>query len=502
MSRFMLTILLLTTMSLSTRGEDWPMFGRDHTRNAVSLEKGAPIDWQASVPADKGAPVRTVRNLKWLAKLGTQSLGGPVVANGLVWVGTNNGQPRDAAIKKDVAVLMCFRESDGKFLWQYLSSRLPGFVEDGPWHSMGTPLVEGDRLWLHTNRSEALCFDVGPLRRGEGEPKLVWKIDMRKDFGVFPHAILMAMGFTPSPAVDGDRLFIVTGNGVDESHMRVPAPHAPSLICFDKKTGKTLWLDASPGKNIMHAQRSSPLVISVGGRTQVVVGQGDGWLRAFATESGRLIWKCDLNPKGAKYELGARGRRNYVMATPVFAEGRIYLAPGQSPEHMGGDNQLYCVDPTGEGDVSAELDDRAGKGRPNPNSHVLWRFGGPAGKAEAEKLQRDILFSRTQTNCTVHDGLVYACDIEGYGYCLDAKTGRLQWWHDLQATCWATPLWADGKIYIPTEDGDMWIFAHGRDKKLLKQIEMGEAIRAMPIYANRTLYVMTERTLYAIQGTR
>jgi outer membrane protein assembly factor BamB len=312
----------------------------------------------------------------------------------------------------------------------------------------------------------------------------------------------MADGFAPSPAVDADRVYAATGNGVDESYRKVAAPNAASLVCFDKKTGQALWKDASPGKDILHAQRSSPLLIEVKGRTQVVVGQGDGWLRSFAAESGHLLWKCDLNPKGAKYEGGGRGRRSYVMATPVYDDGRIYLAPGQDPEHGAGENQLYCIDPNGDGDVSAELDDGSGKGQPNPNSRVVWRFGGPALKADAEKLGRDYLFSRTQANCTVHDGLVYVCDIEGFFFCLDAKTGRLQWWHDLRAGCWATPLWVDGKIYVPTEDGDVWIFAHGRDKRLLKQIDMGEAIRAMPIYANGTLYVMTEGTLFAIRAPK
>jgi outer membrane protein assembly factor BamB len=394
---------------------------------------------------------------------------------------------------------MCFRESDGKFLWQYVSPRLRDYAQDGPGHGMGsTPLIEGDRLWLITNRCEALCLDVGPLRRGEGPPKQAWKTDMRKEFGVHPHAPLMAAGFSPSPAADTDRVFAVTGNGVDEGGIRLPAPNAPSLICFDKKTGQALWMDASPGKEILHTQRSSPLIIDVGGRTQVVVGQGDGWLRSFDAATGKLIWKCDLNPKGAKYSLGGRDRKNYAMATPVLYDGHVYIAPGQNPEFGSGENELFCVDPTGAGDVSVELDDGRVKGKPNPNSRVVWRYGGPA----TEEDMRRYRFSRTLANCTIHDGLVYACDLEGYAYCLDAKSGRLYWWHDLKTEVWAAPLWADGKLYLVTYDGDVLIFAHGREKKLLKTVEMGEPIRVTPIYANGTLYVMTDSTLYAIRGQK
>jgi outer membrane protein assembly factor BamB len=230
----------------------------------------------------------------------------------------------------DLSVLMCFRESDGQLLWQYTSPRLSAMEQDGPWHSMGTPLIEGERLWLITNRCEALCLDIGPLRRGEGPPKEVWRRDLRKEFGVVPHAVLMAAGFAPSPAADAERVFAGTSNGVDEGHLNVPAPDAPSLVGFDKRTGTTVWQDASPGKGILHSQRSSPLLVEVSGRTRVVSGQDDGWLRAFDAVTGKPVWSCDLNPKGATYALGGRSRRNYVMATPVYYDGRVYVGTARA----------------------------------------------------------------------------------------------------------------------------------------------------------------------------
>jgi outer membrane protein assembly factor BamB len=517
MSRLALSALLVMVLLVPARAEDWPIFGRDRTRNAVSPEAGAPTDWQVEVRDPKsGAVVKPAWNVKWSAQLGTRNLGGPIIADGLVWVGTNNGHPRDERLTRprkdgkrepiDLSVLMCFRESDGQFLWQYTSPRLGVFVQDGPWHSMGTPLVEGDRLWLITNRCEVLCLDISPLRRGQGTPKELWKVDMRKEFGVFPHAPLMADGFSPSPAADAERLFVVTSNGVDESHIKIPAPDAPSLVCLDKRTGRALWQDASPGKDIMLSQRSSPLVIDIGSRTQVVVGQGDGWLRAFDAASGKLVWKCDLNPKGARYELGNGGNRNYITATPVLYDGRIYIATGQDPEHISGPGVLFCIDPNGTGDVSAELDDGRGKDKPNPNSRVVWRYGGPPPKEqERGSPVRNYLFGRAMANCTAHGGLVYACDLEGYVYCLDAKTGRLCWQHDAKAAIWCSPLWAGGKVYFATEDGDVCVFAHGAEKKHLTTVEMGPAteatpIYAAPVYANRTLYLMTEYHLYAIPG--
>jgi outer membrane protein assembly factor BamB len=499
MGRWSIALVVIFFAAAVAGADDWPMYGRDRTRNAVSPEKGAPLDWQwTSDQRDPKKPPVT-RNILWSVKLGSRSLGGPIVSNGLVWVGTNSHITRNEPRSKDMAVLLCLRERDGKEVWRYESARLPDFVQDGPWHSMGTPLVAGHRLYLITNRCETIAFDIGPLVRGDGVPKILWKVDMRDRLGVYPQSDLMASGFCRSPAIDSERVFAGTSNGVDDSHLKVPAPMAPSLVCFQQDSGKILWQDASPGKNIMHSQRSSPLVADIGGNTHVIIGQGDGWLRSFDAKTSRLIWKCDLNPKGLKYEIGGNCRKNYVMATPVLADNRIYIGPGQSPENYEGESELFCIDPNGAGDVSAELDDGNGKGKPNPNSHVIWRYGGPDKRPGAK---REFLFGRTLANCTVAGGLVYATDIGGFLYCIDAKTGKYYWDHDLKSEAWTTPLWVDGKIYVATMDGDVWIFAHGREKKVLKTIAMDDPILAAPIFANGVLYVMTESWLHAIKPTK
>jgi outer membrane protein assembly factor BamB len=491
-------ILLALTLFSVTRSAvagDWPMWGRDPSRNLVSPEKNAPTDWQVPTNDDMGV-VRPARHIKWSAELGSMCTSAPVVANGLVWMGTNNRSPRDPNRKEDASVLMCFRESDGKFLWQYLSPRLrnASHAEDFPYHCMGsTPLVEGDRLYLLTNRTEALCLDIGPLLRGDGEPREDWKVDLRKEFKVVPHAPMMAMGFSPSFAAYKDWVYVITGNGVGDDHVTLPAPEAPSLVCLEKGTGKLVWKDNSPGKGILHCQRSTPLVVEVNGRGQVIVGQGDGWLRSFEPATGALMWKCDLNRKDSKYDLGGRGGRNYVMATPVYAEGRVWIAPGQDPEHYEGEGCLYCIDPTKRGDVSMDLQEKAGPIKPNPNS------AGLLPKAEADKWDRDYYYGRTLSNCVVQDGLVYATEIAGYMYCFDAKTGQFRWRHDLRSSVWGSPLWVDGKVYIATEDGDVWIFAHGKEKKIVRKVAMEYPVRATPIFANGVLYMPAENRLYAIQ---
>ena len=170
---------ILLTLALASRAEDWPALGRDKTRNPVSLEKGVPVEWDP----------KTGRNIKWRARIGLYPLSvpAPVIVNGLVWIGTNNDRPRDPSQTNVAGVLICFRETDGKFLYQHLSPDRQGPT----WNQARTgnpssPLIEGDRLWFVTTRAEVVCLDIKPLRQGTGEPREVWKLDMIDQLGVSP----------------------------------------------------------------------------------------------------------------------------------------------------------------------------------------------------------------------------------------------------------------------------------------------------------------------------
>jgi outer membrane protein assembly factor BamB/precorrin-6B methylase 2 len=470
------------------------MLGRDATRNPVSPEKGPPLRWQTEA-RDNGFLLRPSWNLKWEAALGYGNVANPVVAGGLVWVGTNNARPRDPRVTEDAAVLMCFRESDGKFLWQYVSPRLDNRSQDWPHAPICcAPLAEGDRLWFTTNRGEVVCLDVGPLRAGQGEPRRVWTLDMRRQLGVWPAAAAMSIGSTCSVGASYQgRIYVSTGNSADRERGTVHAPEAPSLLCLDKETGKVLWSDASPGKNILHSQWASPLVIEAGGRAQVLAAQGDGWLRSFDARTGKLLWRFDTNPKAARWPPREGEGRNYLPATPVFHQGLVYLANGRSPPAFGpGPGRLYCIDPTKEGDVSPELEDGPGRGKPNPNSAAVWCFAqGEAGPAEQ--------MHGTTASVAVQDGLVTAPDDEGYVHCLDARTGRRYWTHDIRAVTLAAPLIADGKVYIGDDDGMMTVLALSREKRVFAANDLEGPLRSAPVFANGVLYVATGRQLLAVQ---
>src|SRR5262249_34028359 len=104
--------------------------------------------------------------------------------------------------------------------------------------------------------------------------------------------------------------------------------------------------------------------------------------------------------------------------------------------------------------------------------------------------------------CAVHEGLCYAADFDGMFFCLDAKTGKKIWDHDLRGDTWSSPYWVNGHVYMGNEKGEVHIFKHGKKKQLVRKINMGRVakVRATPVAAGGVLYVMTENPtrLYAI----
>src|SRR5690242_13815260 len=130
---------------------DWPMWGGTPDRNMVSNMKGLPTTWD----------VKTKKNVKWVAQLGSQTFGNVVVSGGMVFIGTNNEGLRDPKVTGDKGVLMAFRESDGQFMWQMVHDKLAsGRVNDWPYQGVASsPLVDGNRVYYVSNRAELMCLD-------------------------------------------------------------------------------------------------------------------------------------------------------------------------------------------------------------------------------------------------------------------------------------------------------------------------------------------------------
>jgi outer membrane protein assembly factor BamB len=428
-----------------------------------------PVDW------DKA----TGRNIVWSVELGNETFGRPVVAGDAVYVGTDNARHMNAALGDDAGVLMAFTAKDGTFLWQDVASRVErGLREFLLPSTTSAPHVEDNRLYYVTAECQFRSLDTqgfrddendGPYReeafQDDAAADIVWELDMCGRLGVFPHEA------TNSEVLPlGDLLIVSTSNGQNEGHNRVPSPRAPSLIAVDKRSGDVVWRAIGPGAQVLHGQWSSPVAANVNGRIQVLFGGGDGWLRSYDAASGHEVWRFDGNPKDARW-LPYPGvlSRSSIIASPVFADGRVFVAMGQSPGHDNGPSLIHAISPNGQGDVT--------------ESRLLWT-------------SREV--GRVVGTPILKDGLLYVGDLGGMIYCLDAATGALVWKHDTYDPIWGSLLLAGDRLYVGNIGGTMTVLRAGRQKHLLAEIEMDAPLYSRPALIGDALYLATANRLYLI----
>jgi outer membrane protein assembly factor BamB len=507
--------LLAAVLGLGSQvcpAQDWPAWGgQDPGRNMYSPARDLPETFapgQAKAGSEEIDPA-TRKNIRWVAKLGSQSYGNAVVAGGKVYVGTNNEPPRDKRQAGDRSILLCLDEKTGELLWQLVVPKLKaGKAND--WENLGilsSPCVVGNRLYLVTSRAEVLCLDtegmangndgpfkdeaayavqetgLTPVEPGPKDADILWRYDMLDELGVFPHNA--ANG---SILVLGNLLYATTSNGTDWTHLNVPCPYAPSLIALDRLTGRLAAVDeAGVGPHIFHGQWSSPSAGLLGNRQSVFFGGGDGWLYALDAEPAsvlgthllKVLWKADGNAPeyrlkdGKPVKYGAPEGPSEINATPVFHNHRVYVAIGQDPEQGEGAGRLACfkTDLGEAGDVSKKA--------------LAWEF-------------REIHRSLSSVAIDPERHLLFAADFSGFVYCLDPESGTLHWTHDMKAHVWGSPLAADGKVYIGDEDGDVCVLAASKEKKVLQEVNLGAPVYSTPVAANGVLYLATQTHLYAV----
>lgn len=486
-------VLAVPVFPDSARAEDRPQWGERFTRNMVSNETGLPDTFDAT----------SGKNVKWTAPLGNNAYGTPTIANGCVLIGANNAKPRDPRIDYDCGVLLCLNESDGALRWQLAVPRTGGDdYLDWPMIGMcSAPTIEGDRVYTMTNRFEVACLDLNGQANGndgpyqdegrhmalDGKPALevtptdadiIWLVKLRDAVDMYPHD-----GAHTAILLDGDYLYLNSGNGVDNTHKVVRKPDAPSLIVLDKNTGKLMAKDGERiGHGIMHATWSPPSLGTVNGRRLIAFGGPDGVCYGFdalphsAPADVRTLtlgWKFDCDPTGPKenrasYLNNRRESPSVIEGMPVFIGNRVYVTAGGDPWWGKEQSWLKCIDATKTGDITA-----AGE---------VWSYSMPA---------------QCVATPSVANGMVFVADCKGIVHCVDAETGKAFWTHDIGGECWGSTLVADGKVYVGSRNKEFWTFAAEKEKRVIASVKLDAPIAATPVAANGVLYVASLETLYA-----
>ncbi len=411
MHRRLLALFLCLGITTTGHAEDWPQF-RGPTQQGIYIGK-LPTEWGPE------------RNVAWKVAIPGKGWSSPIIVGGRVYLTTAvpvAGTMNDQSLRS-----MCLDAATGKIVWN-----TEIFTQDGATapaihsknsHASPTPLIDGKQLFVHFGHQGTACLDL--------DGKVLWRNREQKYKPVH--------GNGGSPVVVGKSL-IFSCDGSDQQY----------VIALDRDTGKPLWrtdrnLNAGRGFSF-----STPLVIEVAGKKQVV-SSGSGGVISYDPATGKEIWK-------ATYPVGFS-----VVPRPIFGQGMVFVCTGF------GTPKMLAIKVDGMGDVT--------------QSHVVWETAKNVPHEPAPLLVDDEIYM------TSNQGLVT---------CLDAKTGALHWQERIPGPCTSSPLAADGKVYFPNDAGACTILEASKQFKMLGRNELKEKMQASFAAANGALYIRTLEHLYRI----
>ena len=365
----------------------------------------------------------------------------PIVMNGRVYL--QNTAEKGATEQERV---MCFDADTGKLLWEH---RFNVYLSDVPPHRVGWASPVGDPA-----TGNVYAFGVGgTLLALSRDGKVVWERSLGEDFGL----LTTHGGRTVSPLIDGD-LVIVSGVTAQwGQHAR--ATHR--FIGFDKRTGQTVWVSA-PGGRPFDTTYAAPIIVNVNGTRLLIQGGSDGFAHAIKPQTGEPVWRYEISKRGLN--TGAV----VIGTTAILTHSEENL----NSSEMG---MMTAVDATAKGDIKKE--------------QVKWTTYGWQGGFSSP----------------VVDGeRIYQIDNSANIAAFDGNTGKQLWLKNLGTIQKASPVLADGKLYVGTENGKFFILKPSATGcEILDEDQLGtealpEAIIGSVAISNGRIYLVSDSNLYCI----
>jgi len=342
--------------------------------------------------------------------------------------------------------LMCFNADTGKLLWEH---RFNVYLSDVPPHRVGWASPVGDPA-----TGNVYAFGVGgTLLSLSRDGKVLWERSLGEDFGL----LTTHGGRTVSPLIDGD-LVIISGVTFQWG---LHARGAHRFIAFDKRTGQTIWVSA-PGGRPYDTTYAAPIIANVNGTRLLIQGASDGVVHAIKPQTGEPVWKYEISKRGLN--TGAVLYNNYAILT--------HSEENLTSSEMG---MMTSVDASAKGDIKKE--------------QVKWTTYGWQGGFSSPVL----------------DGTrLYQVDNSANIAAFDVTNGKQLWLKNLGTIQKASPVFADGKLYVGTENGKFFILKpSATDCEILDQDQLGtealpEAIIASVAVSNGRVYLVSDSNLYCI----
>ncbi|HEV7746495.1 MAG TPA: PQQ-binding-like beta-propeller repeat protein [Pyrinomonadaceae bacterium] len=365
----------------------------------------------------------------------------PIVMNNRVYLQNTAGKG-----ELEQERVMCFNADTGKLLWEH---KFNVYLSDVPPHRVGWASPVGDPA-----TGNVYAFGVGGTLLGlSRDGKVVWERSLGEDFGL----LTTHGGRTVSPIIDGD-LVIISGVTFQwGQHAR----GAHRFMAFDKRTGETVWVSA-PGGRPYDTTYAAPIIVNVNGTRLLIQGASDGVVHAIKPQTGEPVWK---------YEISKRGLNTGVVVygtTAILTHSEENLDSSE----MG---MMVAVDATAKGEIKKE--------------QVKWSTYGWQGGFSSPVLDGDRMYQ-------VDNGANLAA--------FDVNTGKQLWLKNLGTIQKASPVFADGKLYVGTENGKMFILKPSATGcEILDEDQLGTEVLPEPIIAsaavaNGRVYFVSDSNLYAI----
>lgn len=436
MTRILAGLLISLVFAACARaGDNWPQW-RGPAFDGTSDSTNLPTSWSAD------------KNIRWKAPLPSWGAATPAVwgerifvtsgsaADGGPEAGSKAAGPKLEKEGRDL-LLLCLSRKDGSEHWR---RTLDNHNQHNNKQNMASPspCTDGKTVWAMTGTGVLTAFDF------EGE--VLWRRELQKDYG----PLRQWYGYASSPLLWKDKLIIQVLDSNEKENTGY-------VLALDARTGEKLWKVARPTEaeeESLHAY-TSPMPLTYADRSEIIVGGAD-YITAYDPANGQETWRCGgLNPE--------HNNRYRAVASPVVAAGMVFMAIRQGPT-------VACKG-GGEGNVTA--------------TRTAWT--NPAA---------------SDVPTPVSDGkYLYILHDNGMLTCLDAKTGQAKYEKSRlpSGTYSASPLLADGKLYLTSERARTAVVTAGPEFKLLGENKLEDTHTLSSIaVAGRELFIRTAKALYCI----
>lgn len=427
--------VLLGATTMTAHAENWPQW-RGPAGTGASPDVQVPATWSDST------------NIAWRARLRGVGISSPIAWEDRVYLTSQVGR---------------------------------GQSRVGPRLGQGTSASDDERSLASGADSRAgVLFLIEALDRTSGAP--AWTFELAAE-GDLPSVHDKHNLASASPVTDGERVYAIFGTGqvvaVDRRGQRVwvrnlakeygpfdinwghgssPIVHKGVLylVCYHESMAYLVAVDARTGRQLWKVDRprgvisySTPIVVPAGGRDELIVNSSAG-IEAYDARTGEALWHFDEDNR-------------FPIPVPLHHEGVIYVSRGYRS------GPYAALRPGGRGDIS--------------KSHVVWHV--PTGAPYISSF-------------VYHDGLLYMAGDVGVISCIDARTGQPVWRERIGGIFTASPVAADGKIYLASESGETVVLQAGRTPRVLGRNRIKGRVLATPAIAGGRIFFRTDNEVIAV----